>query len=247
MNPFEKDWAGTVEVNVKVSSPPKQPEGRDITILLDRSGSMSSMRDAVVESLNSKFDTMKKEPGKSNWNVLQFDEYNSAKGAGESFPSVIFEGRSEKDMQPIKKEEYVPRGGTALIDATCLTMQRIDSRISGQATKPTVMIVTDGYENSSQEFTTAKMREMIAERQKKGWEFIYIGANQDAWGEASKFGMANANVNNYQYANSSVASGSVASGAVNAFSFEATARGIGQAIGSGLVGCFHTASGQDHF
>lgn len=246
MNPFEKNWAD-VKVDVKVEINPKEDilKGhRDITIVLDGSGSMESVKDSVQADLNKNFASMKANPGGSRWNMVQFDDPHSAKGAGEVFPRVVFENRAEKDLVPLTSGSYVPRGSTALVDALCLTMQSIDRRVSGREDyfKPTLMIVTDGMENASVEFNTAKMREMIAARQAKGWEFLYIGANQDAFAVTRDYGINSTNMANYNYQGASVAAGAVASGQVGTMSvpFGGLASG---AIGSGFIGAFHVASG----
>lgn len=129
-------------------------------------------------------------------------------------------------------------------------MVQIDARTSGQEEhcKPILMVITDGGENASNEFTSEKMREMIGERQaKKGWEFLFIAANQDAWQVASNYGITNNNITrSYNYAGGCVLSGAIASGCVvatNAFGFQANAFDMAAAIGSGMVAASHIASG----
>jgi hypothetical protein len=218
----------------------------DVTVLLDRSSSMMKLRQTVIDSFNSQFAKMRENKGDTRWTFCQFDDKDSAKGAKEAFPHTVFEHRAEKDMTPLTLNDFKPRGSTALVDAVCMTMQQIDARVSGRedSIKPVLMIVTDGLENSSVEFSSAKMREMNAERQKKGWEVLYLGANQDAWSEAGKYGMAANTVGTYHYAGESVASGAVElTGSSNAYRFAATKEGLSSAIMSGMAGCGHIASG----
>src|SRR5262249_33726049 len=91
--------------------------------------------------------------------------------------------------------DFKPRGSTALVDAVCTTIGRIKARVLAvpEAYRPKVMLVimTDGLENASREFTSAQLREMVAEAQSvHGWEVLYLGANQDAFAEAGKYGVA---------------------------------------------------------
>ena len=251
MNPFETDWNVNVSVKVAESKKVKEkvPDRKnyktDITIILDKSGSMECLKDTVVNGFNEYFKKMKEAPGDNVWTLVQFDDADHARGASEQFPHTVFERRQEKDMALMEPSDYAPRGGTALVDAVCMSIKNIDARCSGVESeyKNVVMIVTDGQENSSREFGTPKMREMIGERQSKGWEFLFLAANQDAWSTAGQYNMQSTSVNNYGYAGMSVQAGAVAAGGSNAFSFNFNADGLRAAINSGMVGTMHIASG----
>lgn len=164
----------------------------EIILLLDRSGSMSSIREATISGINKLMEDVRKEPGRGYWTLLQFDDMQSAKGAKEDFPLVSFE-RISDEFAP-RMETFVPRGSTALIDAACMTIMKTKERVLQipKETRPRVMIViiTDGQENASVEFTRGRLRELTAEVQKElDWQFMYIGANQDAFAESSKIGI----------------------------------------------------------
>jgi hypothetical protein len=166
----------------------------DVTILLDRSGSMKSIREATVAGINKFIDEMNRVPGEGIWSLAQFDDPDSARGARESFPHIVFQDRADSEVPRFEVADFMPRGRTALIDAVCFTVQKLSARILPlpEADRPRVMVVimTDGLENASREFSSARMRELIAEAQGvHGWEFIYLGANQDAFAEAGKFGI----------------------------------------------------------
>ena len=167
----------------------------EITILLDRSGSMNSVREATVRGINEFIVKVNEEPGEGYWNLIQFDDWDSARGAGEVFPHTTFENWPSHTLPNFGLQDYMPRGGTALDDAVCLTILKLKQRYSSlsEGAKPKVMfiIVTDGQENSSREYSPAKRRELIAEAQSTlGWTFIFLGADQDAFHEASKMGVA---------------------------------------------------------
>jgi len=81
---------------------------------------------------------------------------------------------------------FQPNGQTALLDAIGKTINSIESN---EDNKVIVVIITDGEENSSIEFNKQKINEMISEKKEKGWEFVFLGANQDAIQEAGKLGI----------------------------------------------------------
>ncbi len=270
-DPFYKDWNS-------IENPPVVSAYADITVVIDRSASMIALQQGVVDGFNAHVKRMRETPGDSKWTMVHFDDHNSARGADETFPNVLFESKSEKEVpfltlapshlrseveqrtalswniHPSKEEPcpvasgeptclFQPRGGTALVDAVCKSIQQAEIRTSGQEArvKPIMMIITDGQENSSYEHSSAQMREMIARFTKKGAEFLYLGANQDAFAEAQKYNMAS----------SLTAAGfaPVASGGVdvrncqNAFNYTPTSAGMMEGIASGMIGVCATVSG----
>lgn len=241
-DPFNKNWS-------EENTPSPEASGviahADITIIFDRSGSMSSMQEAVVEGFNSFVKEMKDTPGDSKWTLIQFDDRDSARGAGEEFPLVSFEQKGEREVPFLTADDYKPRGGTALIDAVCSTIQKVSSRVSGQEdhTKVIMMIVTDGCENQSREFNNRRMREMIGETQGRGWQYIYLGANQDSFAEAGNIGIGG------QWLNQTAGGALIAppmglsSGYSAVNNFVSTSAGISQAFASGMIGVCATVSG----
>lgn len=166
----------------------------EVVIILDRSGSMASIRESTVQGINTFISDVQKVPGEGYWTLVLFDDYPSANGAGESFPNVVFEKRPDREMKDFNLVDFVPRGGTALIDAVCVTIQRIKDRWLSlpeiQRSKIMIVIMTDGQENASRNFSRDAMRQLTAEVQAKyGWEFMYLGANQDAFAEANDMGI----------------------------------------------------------
>ncbi len=166
----------------------------DITILLDRSGSMNSCRSAAVKGINDFIQTVNADPGEGHWTFLQFDDRDHARGAGEEFPNTIFSHLREYEVPLVEEKDFIPRGGTALVDAVCATVHKIkDWHLSlpkeGQP-RVLIVIVTDGQENSSREYTTEQMRELLGEVQEKyGFRLIYLGANQDSFQTARDYGI----------------------------------------------------------
>ena len=90
------------------------------------------------------------------------------------------------------RETFKPRGSTALLDAIGRTIQ--DNKAMNS---PTVVILTDGQENSSHKYTKAHIKDLVEQKTKDGWTFVYLGANQDAFAEAGSMGIAPACTMNY--------------------------------------------------
>lgn len=141
--------------------------------LLDRSGSMESCWDDTIGGYNSFVKDQAAFGG--TMTLVQFDhEY-----------LVTYSKMPIGDVVPLTRDTYKPRGSTALLDAIGQTIKEWTGD-----TAPTVIILTDGYENASRKFTKAHVRDLIESKTKDGWQFVYLGANQDAFAEAGSMGIA---------------------------------------------------------
>jgi len=166
----------------------------EIIFILDRSSSMGIIRDATVKGINDFIKSVQEVPGEGFWTCVQFDDHDSARGASEEFPLTVFSRKSDAEIRPMTLDEFRPRGGTALVDAVCITVMNARDRWlalpEDQRPRMLVQIVTDGEENASRFYTTKQMRELMGEVQGKyGWKVDYLGANQDAFAEADKYGI----------------------------------------------------------
>ncbi len=163
----------------------------DVTVVLDRSGSMQSCRNDAEGGLNAFIEEQKKHPGETLFTLVQFDtEYE-----------FVHKGKPIREVGPC---ELVPRGATALLDAVGRAIAETGERLAAmpEPDRPGLVvfvIVTDGEENSSKEYTKPQIKEMI-ERQQNDykWKFSFLGANQDAFAEAGDIGIALDAVANYQ-------------------------------------------------
>ncbi len=170
----------------------------DITLVVDRSGSMQSCRDDSEGGINSFIQEQAKEPGDALLTLVQFDtEYDFVHTA------VLIKNVPEYNL--------IPRGMTALYDALGRAINETGARLAAmnEDDRPGLVvfaIVTDGAENSSREFNKAQIKEMI-ERQTKqwNWKFTYLGANQDSFGEASAMGISAASTLDYDASHSRAA------------------------------------------
>lgn len=160
----------------------------DITIIVDRSGSMMTCNIETQNGINKFVEDQAKEKGKCNFSLVQFDDVYE----------VVHAGVKIKD---VPKYELVPRSMTALNDAVCKTIIDTKSRVGKKKPLVIIVIATDGGENASHEFKRSDVKRMINEQQEKGWQFTFIGANQDAFAEGATMGIAVAATANYNTAN----------------------------------------------
>lgn len=158
----------------------------DITLVLDRSGSMQSIKQATIEAFNSFLASQKSGAGEAQMTLVQFDDqYELVYGA-------VPLARAPK----LTEATYLPRASTALLDAMGRTILATGKRLNQlpEAQRPgTVVFVTltDGFENASTEYTHSRVNDMIREqRDKYSWQFIFLGANQDAIATAAQLGVA---------------------------------------------------------
>lgn len=149
-----------------------------ISIVLDRSGSMSTVREATVSGFNEFVEGQKSGAGGANITLVQFDTENPYE--------VLYQSKAVKEVAKLTIEQYVPRGGTPLHDAIGRTIDGLGATLSKMKAeerpgKVVVVIMTDGLENSSKEYSSSRIAEMIKhQREIYKWEFIFLGANQDA-------------------------------------------------------------------
>jgi hypothetical protein len=155
----------------------------DITLVVDRSGSMGSIKDDAEGGVNAFIEKQAKEPGEALLTLVQFDtEYE-----------FLTEG---VPISKVPQYELHPRGMTALLDAVGRAINETGQRLSGmeEVDRPGLVIfvvMTDGQENSSKEFTKSQIKEMIERQQSQyNWHFTFLGANQDAFAEAGAMGIA---------------------------------------------------------
>ncbi len=158
----------------------------DITIILDRSGSMQSIKEAAIKGFNSFLKEQQKSETDAVLTLVQFDhEYE-----------VVFESVAIKDVKKLNHKTFSPRGTTALLDAIGVTINNVKNRIKllKDESKPEnvlIVVITDGYENASNKFTREKIFKKISKREKKdNWKFVFIGTNQDAISVGRSYGIA---------------------------------------------------------
>ncbi len=157
----------------------------DITIILDRSGSMESVKQDTIGGFNNFLSEQQKVEGEASLSLVQFDDQYE----------VVYEDRDIQTAARLTEATFQPRGSTALFDAVGRTIGAVGARLAAlsEDKRPDsvlLVIMTDGFENASREFTAAKVGEMIShQRGVYSWEFMFIGANQDAVLSAQAIGI----------------------------------------------------------
>ena len=159
------------------------PSYTDITMVLDRSGSMQSIKDDTIGGFDAFVDEQRRLPGRCTVSLVQFDnEYEE-----------VYTGR---DLAEVPSLTLVPRGSTAMLDAIGRAVNATGVRLAAlpEDQRPSTVIVgvmTDGLENSSREFSYLMIKELIEQQEQiYGWTFMYLGANQDAIEVGASLGVA---------------------------------------------------------
>lgn len=158
-------------------------DATDITIILDRSGSMGDIREDVIGGFNAFIEEQKKDPSPATVSLVQFDDAYEP----------VYEGKPLQEVPPLTKETFVPRGWTALRDAVAFTIIKTGARLASlpeeeRPNKVLMLIITDGMENKSVEWRNpVKVGKLIQEQTDKyKWQFVYIGANQDSFASGNE-------------------------------------------------------------
>lgn len=206
-----------------------QPNSTLITVILDRSGSMGPLQQATIAGFNEFLKGQQAAPGEAQISLIQFDNAYE----------VNYLARPIKEAPPLTAETYQPRGSTALYDAIGRTIIQTGATLAGlpEASRPSKVIVvidTDGEENASQEFSGKQINTMIREQTDKyAWEFIFLGANQDAILSASVLGISAQNALNTK---ASVMGTSAKYQTVNAYALRSRGFGVsGQSMNNGFT------------
>jgi hypothetical protein len=157
----------------------------ELVFILDKSGSMHHLESDTIGSFNGLIDKQKREAGTALITTVLFN--TSVK--------ILHDRMDLQEVSLMTNKDYCPSGGTALLDAVGTTLRNVRHSYNDQLkeerpNKVMFIIITDGMENASREFTYKKVKEEIEKaKEKYDWEFLFIGANIDAVKEGSKFGI----------------------------------------------------------
>ncbi len=174
--------------------------GTLIAVVMDESGSMSRVQNQTISAFNEFVLSQKntgKETGAASMTLVKFDA-----------PDIhtVYSNRPIDEVPDLTKETYKPRGGTNLLDAVGHTIAKIQNELvqhADVANRPgvIVLIMTDGEENSSEQFTRDEVKNMVKSAEESDWTFTFLGANIDAFAAGAKLGMGIHNTLQYNVNN----------------------------------------------
>lgn len=168
--------------------PPSQKQRVLVNVILDKSGSMASKQNDVIHGFNAYVDGLDKEDKVDYlFSLTLFDTQVAYRDVALPLAQI----------KKLDDRSYVPGGNTALNDAIGITVRKVDAE-RPQVDKIVTVIMTDGEENSSREWTHDGVRALIDQKEKEGnWTFVFLGAAPDAWDQGKSLGIAAANVARY--------------------------------------------------
>ena len=157
----------------------------ELVFILDRSGSMQGLERDTIGGFNAMLEKQKKEPGEALVSTVLFDDCTE----------VLHDRVKLGEVRPITEREYFVRGCTALLDAVGGAIRHIGNihkyaRPEDVPEHTLFVITTDGMENASRRYSAEQVREMIRhQKERYGWEFLFLGANIDAVETAGALGI----------------------------------------------------------
>ena len=166
----------------------------ELVFILDRSGSMSGLEADTIGGFNSLIAKQKKEEGTALISTVLFDDH----------AEVLYDRILLDRIEPMNDRQYYVRGCTALLDVLGGAIHHIGNvhkyaREEDRPEKTIFIITTDGMENSSHRYTYDKVKKMVErQRDRYGWEFLFLGANIDAIEVAGRFGVQANRAVNYE-------------------------------------------------
>ena len=166
----------------------------EMVFILDKSGSMAGLEADTIGGFNSMIERQKKAEGEAYVSTVLFS--NTSR--------VIHDRVDLRKIEPLTEREYFVGGGTALIDAIGCAIHHIGNvhkyaREEDVPEHTIFVITTDGMENASHRYTSDEVKEMVKrQKEKYGWEFLFLGANIDAIQVAGRFGIKPSRAVNYE-------------------------------------------------
>jgi len=152
-----------------------------LVFILDRSGSMQGLEKSTIKGFNQTIEKQKSEEGIAYVTTILFnDDFE-----------ILYQSVPLNQIKKMKEKDYNVQGCTALLDTVGFSiLDMIEKQKKKKSDHVIFVIITDGYENASKEFTYSQIKNLIIKQQEHyGWEFIFLGARIDAQKEASKIGI----------------------------------------------------------
>lgn len=170
----------------------------EIIVITDRSGSMSPTTSDVIGGYNAFLAEQRTVPGDARVTHVQFN----------TLPVMLYQGRALAEVPDLNHNTYRPQGGTALYHTILDTLATQNTRIAHEkwADLVLVVIITDGQETENTSLL-GQVQDVCGSAEARGWKFVYLAANQDAFSAARNLGMQAATTMNYAQANGGTTKG----------------------------------------
>lgn len=149
----------------------------EIVVIADRSGSMGSIREEAIGGYNAFLQDQQALDGEANLTLVLFDDQYE----------VPVKSVAIKDVPPLTTETFVPRGFTAMNDAIGKALTDLEAKNPDRAI---IVIITDGAENASKEYTAGQVKDKIKAAEDKGWQVQFLAANIDAFQAGGALGIS---------------------------------------------------------
>jgi uncharacterized protein YegL len=153
------------------------PKRLSCALILDESGSMSALRQATIDGANAWLADQRKDGPEDLLTLVTFD---APQDPTKPRVRVIYDGVPLKEVVDLTEANYKPDGGTPLFDAIGSTISRIEADPRSADRTIVLVVMTDGLENASVEYTREALAARIKQKERDGWTIMYLGANQDA-------------------------------------------------------------------
>ena len=184
----------TFSTEISATQKIKRGESMELVFIMDRSGSMGGLESDTIGGYNSMLNKQtKEEKGEVYVTTVLFDDQYE----------LLHDRISISKVKPITDKDYYVRGSTALLDAIGKTVAKVkaeQNKLGKEKSKKVLfIIITDGMENASKEYSVTAVKNLIETQKKKDkWEFLFLGANIDAIGTAESFGIESSKAANYR-------------------------------------------------
>jgi len=158
-----------------------------ISVILDRTGSMETIRNDTIGGFNAFLIAQKGAPGLASLTLVQFDSQDPYE--------IVYHFKPLAEVPELTRETFVPRANTPLLDAIGRGINDLEKSLADktEAERPSrvvMVLITDGQENASREFRKDQIEKMIKEKQEKAaWQFVFLSADLDAIGDALASGV----------------------------------------------------------
>lgn len=163
-----------------------------ISVILDRTGSMESIRDDTIGGFNAFLNVQKAQPGLATLTLVQFDSQDPYE--------IVHHFKPLAEILQLTRQTFVPRASTPLLDAMGRGINDLEKSLADMAeeerpSRVVMVIITDGQENASHEFRKDQIEKMIKDKQEKAaWQFVFLSADLAAIGDALASGVRAASV-----------------------------------------------------